>query len=495
MSSDPQPALPNRQIPFSAAFQDFIATDWAPYPDDLPAPIPATAYAPDRRAKVSAMYPGERIVVPAGGLRVRTNDTDFRYRAHSAFAHLTGLGTDREPDSVLVLEPVAGGHEPCLYFSPRAPRTDSEFYASSRYGEMWVGQRESLAEMSALAGLPTAPIGDLEAAVTRDADSVVIRVLRDADPDITALVDTARGDHPVQAAASTRDAELEVTLSELRFIKDAFELEQMRAACRATATGFEAVVAELPNAVAKGRGERWVEGVFGLHARHAGNAVGYDTIAACGEHACTLHWIRNDGDLHAGELMLMDAGVELDSLYTADVTRTIPVSGTFTPAQRKVYEAVLEAQLAGIAAAKPGVPMHAIHDAAVAVIARKLEEWGFLPVSAEESLAPDGGQHRRWMVHGTSHHLGLDVHDCAQARRENYREGLLAEGMVVTVEPGLYLKSTDLLVPEELRGIGVRIEDDIAITADGCEVLSDQLPKDPDAVEAWIAGIWARQTA
>ncbi len=191
----------------------------------------------------------------------------------------------------------------------------------------------------------------------------------------------------------------------------------------------------------------------------------------------------------------MDAGVELDSLYTADVTRTIPVSGTFTPAQRKVYEAVLEAQQAGIAAAKPGVPMHAIHDAAVAVIARKLDEWGFLPVSAEESLTPDGGQHRRWMVHGTSHHLGLDVHDCAQARRENYREGILAEGMVVTVEPGLYLKSTDLLVPEELRGIGVRIEDDIAITADGCEVLSDQLPKDPDAVEAWIAGIWAGHTA
>lgn len=495
MSSDQQPVLPNRQIPFSTAFKEFICTDWEPHPDELPAAIPATAHTAARRDRISAMYPGERIVVPAGGLRVRTNDTDFRYRAHSAFAHLTGLGTDREPDSVLVLEPVAGGHEPCLYFSPRSPRTDSEFYASSRYGEMWVGQRESLAEMSALSGLPTAPIGDLEAAVSRDAARVVIRVLRDADPDVTALVDTARGDHSVQAAAATRDAELQVALSELRLVKDAFELEQLRAACRATAVGFEAVVAELPKALVVGRGERWVEGVFGLHARHAGNAVGYDTIAACGEHACTLHWIRNDGDLHAGELMLMDAGVELDSLYTADVTRTIPVSGTFTPAQRKVYEAVLEAQQAGIDAARPGVPMHAIHDAAVAVIARKLDEWGILPISAAESLTPDGGQHRRWMVHGTSHHLGLDVHDCAQARTENYREGILAEGMVVTVEPGLYLKSSDLLVPEELRGIGVRIEDDIAITADGCEVLSNQLPKDPDAVEAWIAGIWAGHTA
>ncbi len=360
---------------------------------------------------------------------------------------------------------------------------------------MWVGQRESLAEMRALAAVPTAPIGDLEDAIGRDADSIVIRVLREADADITTMVDAARGAHPVQSSAFDRDEEFQVTLSELRLVKDAYELEQMRAACEATAVGFEAVVAELPNAVAKGRGERWVEGVFGLHARHAGNAVGYDTIAACGDHACTLHWIRNDGDVHDGELLLLDAGVELDTLYTADVTRTLPVSGTYSPAQRKVYEAVLEAQQAGIDAAKPGVPMSAIHDAAVAVVARKLDEWGILPVSAEVSLTPEGGQHRRWMVHGTSHHLGLDVHDCAQARAENYRHGTLTPGMVVTVEPGIYFKSTDLLVPEELRGIGVRIEDDIVITADGCEVLSNQLPKDPDAVEAWMAGIWAGRIA
>jgi Xaa-Pro aminopeptidase len=353
---------------------------------------------------------------------------------------------------------------------------------------MWVGQRESLAELSAMTGLPTAPIGDLVDAVGSGADTIRIRVLRDADPDITAMVDAARGD-----AVGTHDCdtELQVALSELRLVKDSFELEQLRAACRATATGFEAVVAELPHAVAAGRGERWVEGIFGLHARHAGNAVGYDTIAACGDHATTLHWIRNDGDLRDGDLMLMDAGVELDSLYTADVTRTIPVSGRFTPAQRMVYEAVLEAQQAGIDAAKPGVKMRAIHDAAIEVVARKLEEWGILPVSAAEALSPEGGQHRRWMVHGTSHHLGLDVHDCAQARNENYREGVLTEGMVVTVEPGIYFKSTDLLVPPELRGIGVRIEDDIAITADGCEILSSQLPRDPDAVEAWIDGIWS----
>ena len=486
MSSDQQPVLPNRQIPFSKAFTEFICTDWAPYSDQLPAALPATAHTAARRDRVSAMFPGERIVIPAGGYRVRSNDTDFRYRPHSAFAHLTGLGTDREPDAVLVLEPVSGGHEATIFFSPRAPRTDPEFYSSSRYGEMWVGQRESLAEMSAMTGLATAPIAQLVEAIGIDAETTRIRVLRDADADVTAMVDAARYDEE----AVECDTELQVALSELRLVKDPFELEQMRAACRATAAGFEAVVAELPHAVEVGRGERWVEGIFGLHARHAGNAVGYDTIAACGDHATTLHWIRNDGDLRNGDLMLMDAGVELDSLYTADVTRTIPVSGTFTPAQRMVYEAVLEAQQAGIDAAKPGVKMKAIHDAAIAVVARKLEEWGILPVSAAEALAPEGGQHRRWMVHGTSHHLGLDVHDCAQARNENYREGVLAEGMVVTVEPGIYFKSTDLLVPPELRGIGIRIEDDIAITADGCEILSSQLPREPDAVEAWIDRIW-----
>ena len=123
MSSDQQPVVPNRQIPFSKAFTEFISTGWEPYSDQLPAALPATGYTASRRDKVSAMFPGERIVIPAGGYRVRSNDTDFRYRPHSAFAHLTGLGTDREPDAVLVLEPVPGGHEACLYFSPRAPRT------------------------------------------------------------------------------------------------------------------------------------------------------------------------------------------------------------------------------------------------------------------------------------------------------------------------------------------------------------------------------------
>lgn len=476
-----EPKLPNRQTPFSEAFKQFIPQSWAPYPPP-PEPLPASAWTAARREAIARQFPGERIVVPAGELRVRNNDCDYAFRPHSAFAHLAGLGADREPEAVLVLEPTDAGHEATLYFKPRAPRTDPEFYASARYGEMWVGQRESLDEMTALTGIACAPIDQLAAALAKNADSTQIRVVRGADATVEAQVDEVR-----QVGTLDQDAELEVALSELRLVKDDFEAEQLRDACRKTAVGFAAIAEDLPNAVANGRGERWVEGIFGLHARHLGNDVGYGTIAAAGDHANTLHWVRNDGDVRDGDLILIDAGVEVDSLYTADVTRTLPINGVFSPAQRQVYEAVYAAQEAGIAAAQPGATFGDVHQAAIAVIARYLADWGLLPVTPEESLGDEGGQHRRWMVHGTSHHLGLDVHDCAQARNENYRQGTLRPGMVITVEPGLYFKSTDLLVPEHLRGIGVRIEDDILITATGNEILSAQLPRTADDVEAWLA--------
>lgn len=478
-----QPGLTNRQMPFSEAFKQFICADWAPYSDQLPAPLPASRPAQRRREAISAMFPGERLIIPAGGLKTRNNDCDYRFRPHSAFAHLSGLGTDREPNAVLVLEPAgATGHESRLYFHPRVPRTDPEFYSSPRYGEMWVGQRESLAEMAALCGVPTFDIATLNALLVTD---VPTRIVRDADPELTAKVDVLREQNRVGA-----DDELARTLSELRFVKDDFELDQLRQACQATAHAFEGVVRELPRALAKGRGERWVEGVFDLYARHEGNGVGYETIAASGDHANTLHWINNDADLHEGDLILIDAGVEMDSLYTADVTRTLPISGHFSPAQRRVYDAVLAAQAAGFSAAKPGNTFGDVHAAAIASLAHTFADWGILPVSAEEALDPTtGGQYRRWMVHGTSHHLGLDVHDCALASRETYQKGILQPGMVITVEPGIYFKSTDLLVPEELRGIGVRIEDDVVITANGCEILSHQLPRTAEDVESWMAGL------
>jgi Xaa-Pro aminopeptidase len=261
----------------------------------------------------------------------------------------------------------------------------------------------------------------------------------------------------------------------------------MRIAVAASVSGFEDIVRVLPKSVGIPKGERVIETAFFARARQEGNDLGYDTIAAAGKNACVLHWISNDGEVKANELVLVDAGVEVDSLYTADITRTLPVSGKFTPAQKEIYLAVLEAADAAFAIAKPGIKFREIHAAAMKVIAQKTSDWGILPVSAEESLDENKQFHRRWMVHGTSHHLGIDVHDCAQARKEMYLDAELKEGMVFTIEPGLYFHEDDLLAPKEFRGIGIRIEDDVLVTASGVENLSRALPRDPDEIEAWMA--------
>lgn len=476
------------QRPTSEAFRAFIADRWADRPARDGGAAPVASYAAARRARISELFPGERLVVPAGPLKTRSNDTDYRFRPHSAFAHLTGLGTDQEPDAVLVLHPVADGHEAVLYFRPMAGRDTEEFFADSRYGEFWVGARPTLEDLAALTGIPTAALDELAPALAKDVgdQGVQVRVVPGADAAVTAAVDGARGDAAENAAA---DAELAEALSELRLVKDEYEVEQMRAAVDATVAGFARVVQNLPRATGHRRGERVIEASFDGHAREEGNAVGYETIAASGDHATTLHWIRNDGEVHPGDLVLLDAGVEVESLYTADVTRTLPVDGTFTEVQRRVYQAVLDAADAAFAVARPGSRFRDVHAAAMEVIAARLAEWGLLPGTAEESLDPEGQFHRRWMVHGTSHHLGLDVHDCAQARRELYLDAVLEPGMVFTIEPGLYFKAEDLAVPEELRGIGVRIEDDVLVTVDGCENLSAALPRRPDDVEAWMAGL------
>ena len=476
--------------PQSSAFRDFIGTGWAPRPSELPERDPVADFLSARALKAGAPFPGERLVVPAGPYKVRSNDCDYRFRAHSAFAHLSGLGAEKEADTVLVLEPNEDGtHAPLLFFKPRASRSSKEFYADARYGEFWVGARPSLEELSAATGLETRHIDTLRDALAKDAGTVALRIVRGVDARIEDMVNEVRAQAGLPAGEDAReeDEALEERLSEIRLTKDAFELEEMRRAVAATKAGFEDIIRVLPRAVGHRRGERVIEGAFRAVAREEGNGTGYDTIAASGNHANTLHWIRNDGDILNGDLLLLDAGVEVNSLYTADVTRTLPVNGHYTDAQRRVYEVVLAAQEAGIAACRAGNGFLDPHRAAIRVIAEFLAEIGVLPCSVEETLADDGGYHRRWMVHGTSHHLGLDVHDCAAARREKYRDAELLPGMVITVEPGLYFKSTDLLVPEEYRGIGVRIEDDILITEGDPENLSASLPRASRDVEAWLA--------
>ncbi|MGA2295135.1 MAG: aminopeptidase P family protein [Acidimicrobiales bacterium] len=437
---------------------------------------PAVAQSAARRTRLGEHFAGQTLVIPTGNFKVRANDTDYRFRAGTDFFYLTGC---LEPDAVLIIAPSASGPRSTLYVPHRRDHQTHEFFTDSRYGELWVGPRRGVLEAASYYDIETAPLEHLEKDLT-SLRSTGIVTLRGFDASVDALVE-----------ANDTDNELATVLSEQRLVKDDFEVAQLQLAIDYTVKGFEDVVRALPTA--EGRGERVIEGVFNLRARVEGNDVGYDTIAASGAHATILHWMRNDGEVRRGDLLLLDAGVECHNLYTADVTRTMPISGKFSDAQRRVYELVLAAQAAGIAAVKPGAAFSAPHDAAMAILAEGLHDLGILKETPEVALRKDRQLHRRYTLHGTSHMLGIDVHDCANARDEVFR-GNLEVGYVLTVEPGLYFQRNDLTVPEEYRGIGVRIEDDVLVTATGSRNLSSALPREVDEIEAWMAALWAQST-
>ncbi|MEV7427107.1 MULTISPECIES: aminopeptidase P family protein [unclassified Streptomyces] len=436
-------------------------------------PIAQASHTAARRAALSARFPGERLVIPAGNLKTRSNDTEYAFRASTEYAYLTG---DQTQDGVLVLEPKPGqdGHEATVYLLPRSNRENGEFWLDGQ-GELWVGRRHSLTEAEQLLGIPAKDVRELTAALKEATGRV--RNVRGHDAGVEAAL--------TDKVTAETDEELRVYLSEARAVKDEFEIGELQKAVDSTVRGFEDVVRILDKAEATS--ERYIEGTFFLRARVEGNDIGYGSICAAGPHATTLHWVRNDGDVRRGDLLLLDAGVETHTLYTADVTRTLPIDGHYTDLQRKIYDAVYESQEAGIAAVRPGAKYRDFHDASQRVLAEKLVEWGLLEGPVEKVL--ELGLQRRWTLHGTGHMLGLDVHDCAAARREAYADGTLEPGMCLTVEPGLYFQADDLTVPAEYRGIGVRIEDDILVTEDGNRNLSAGLPRRSDEVETWMAGL------
>jgi len=457
---------------------EFMKTGWAADEDEIISAHPATAHTKKRREKLSNKYPGKRLIFPAGCLKVRSNDTDYPFRAHSAFAWITGvIATDTVPDSVFIMEPTGDGHEPYLFVHPRSRRESDQFYKNTRYGEFWIGRRLSLNQTQSKYQVNVRELAQIESFLANKIDSIIIR---GQDLKIDQLVD-------VSAAL---EAEFLNTNSIFRMIKDEYEIDQMQRAVDATARGFADMVKVFPAATSKPRGERVIESAFYGRARIEGNENGYSPIVAAGSHACILHWIKNDGDVLVNDLVLIDAGVELDSHYTADITRTFPVSGKFSKAQRDIYMIVYRAQSAGIAAVKPGAKFKDIHNACMQEIAKGAHELGVLPVSAEESLREENGFHRRWQFHSSSHHLGIDVHDCAHARKEQYMDAVLEPGMILTVEPGFYIQADDTLFGPEYRGIGVRIEDDVLVTQSGAKVLSNSLPRHPDEVEAYMAKVW-----
>jgi Xaa-Pro aminopeptidase len=459
----------------SAAFAEFMSTGWAPTPLTGIHQDEVIAYCIERREKLSAAFTGLRLVLPGGPAKQRSNDSDYLYRPHTAFAYYTGVqGVEANPDSVLVMEPSRSGHAPILFIKPRSTRDTSAFYTNVKDGELWVGRRFTTEEASERYGIEVRKIDDLEAFL-KGTKAVALHGFDE-------IVDSTVKPH-------TRSAELVEFVSVARLIKDQYEISEMQKAVDVTHRGFNDVIRALPAAIATPRGERVVEAAFFGRARIEGNALGYNTIAASGSHACVLHWERNDGTVKNGDLMLVDAGVEVDSYYTADITRTLPISGKFTPAQRALYMLVYESQKAGIAAIKPGEKFLAINKASHTVLAQGLIDMGIIKMTLDEVMDPAAGFHKRWTLHGVSHMLGMDVHDCAHARAEQYRDGILEVGMCLTVEPGLYIQPDDELFPAEYRGIGIRIEDDVVVTEDGCLNLSQHIPHHPDEIEAWMASL------
>jgi Xaa-Pro aminopeptidase len=448
------------------AFTEFIAGGWGDEPVPA-APVPgAGAAAAAHRERLSALLPGKAIVAAAGTARVRNDDCDHLFRADSDFTWLTGCQTEA---AVLVMTPAPGGHDAVLYLPPPFRPGDTGFFANAAHGELWVGASPGLrewAEALQIAVEPLAALDDLKGLGG-------------------ALATPAVGEDLAARHGLEPSPLLGRRLSQLRMVKDSWEIEQMRLAVDATVGGFDAVAREVPRAVGEGLGERWLQGTFDRHARTFGNGPGYATIVGSGPHAPVLHWVRCDGPVLPDAVLLLDMGVEANSLYTADVTRTIPASGAFSAAQRQVHDLVERAHRAGLERIRPGTEYLDFHFAAMEVIASGLHDWGLLPVSVDEALSPAGQHHRRYLACGIGHHLGLDVHDCSKAEYEDYMGADLVPGVVMTVEPGLYFHANDLTVPPELRGIGVRLEDDVLVTETGSEVLSAALPIDAAGVEAW----------
>jgi Xaa-Pro aminopeptidase len=329
-----------------------------------------------------------------------------------------------------------------LFVEPPSGRETLGFYNDNVHGELWVGARPSLDEVAAALGLDVRPLSELTA--------------------------------PVE-----ENRRLNAVLSELRLLKDPWEVAQIEAAIEVTIRGFEDVGA----ALAGHADERLVETIFAARARRDGNDVAFNPIAAGGAHATTLHWTRNDSPLRRGELLLLDAGAESHTLYAADLTRTYPVSRTFTDVQRRVLELLNDAQDAALAAIAPGRSYRDFRYAVAEVMTAGLPELGISTDGVPQDF------YRRFTICGPGHMLGLDVHDCHHARASTYLDGVLEPGHVLTVEPGLYFQANDLTIPEELRGIGMRVEDDVVVTEDGIRNLSAGLPRRAAEIEGWLTGL------
>jgi Xaa-Pro aminopeptidase len=421
-----------------------------------------------RRRERLAQALGEGVaIVPTAPERVRNRDSHFPYRFDSYFYYLTGF---TEPEAAVVI--VAGAQPRTLLFC--RPRNEER--------EIWDGSRHGPEAARSRFGFDEAhPIETLDEALPRlleNQPALAYPVGADAHWDARALgwLNAVRLRARAGIAAPDRLLEVRAFLDEMRLLKDAHEAAVMRRAGRIAAAAHRRAM----RSTRPGLHEYEIEAELLHEFRRSGaQSVAYPPIVAGGANACVLHYVSNDAPLRDGELLLIDAGCELDG-YASDITRTFPVNGRFSAAQREVYELVLAAQRAAMDQARAGNAWNEPHDAAVRVLAQGMLDLGLLKGSLDQTLEKE--TYKRFYMHRTGHWLGLDVHDAGDYKRAGkWRE--LVPGMTLTVEPGLYIRAADD-VPGRLRNIGVRIEDDVLVTQGECEVLSAEAPKGIDDVEA-----------
>ena len=421
-----------------------------------------------RRQQLADQIGNGVAIVPTAPERVRNRDTHHPYRFDSYFWYLTGFP---EPEAVLV---VLGGDRPqCILFC-REKNEEREIWDGYRHGPD--GARETFGVDAAY------PISELDQRLPEliaDRSALWHSLGHDSDWDarITTALNAVRAQSRAGKRAPREIRDLRALLDSMRLIKDDSEVEAMRRAAAISSAGHARAMRHCRPGMAEYELEAELTHEF---RRRGAGGHAYTPIVAGGANACVLHYIENDRILPESALVLIDAGCELDG-YAADITRTFPVSGRFSPAQRDCYEIVLAAQEAAIAAVRPGASFMAYHDAAVRVLAQGMLDLKLLTGSVDSVIESD--TYRRFYMHRTGHWLGLDVHDAGEYKED--REGgewvKLAPGMTLTVEPGLYIRpAAD--IPQELRGIGIRIEDDVLVTTSACEVYTDA-PKTVSDIE------------
>jgi Xaa-Pro aminopeptidase len=425
-----------------------------------------------RRERARELLGDSVLVLFAAPFQIRNNDVEHEWRQDSDFHYLTGFD---EPESVLVLR---GGTQPTftLFVRPRDPAR--EVWDGPRAGE--AGARE---DYGADAAYPIAELAERLPELLSNITGVHYRVGRERSNDdvIFRALDGVRRLARRGVTCPHTLTDPGVVLHELRLRKDAAEIERMAHAAAITGEGHRETMAR----VQPGMFEYEAEAVLRAAFRRAGaERHAYAPIVGSGPNATVLHYVKNDRKMGAGELLLVDAGCEYD-YYASDVTRTFPVSGTFSREQRAVYELVLAAELAAIQAVRPGATLEEVHAVAVRVIAEGLVNLGVLAEPVDKIVAEE--LYKPWFMHKTSHWLGMDVHDVG-LYHQGGKPRLLEEGMVTTVEPGLYFSATDERVPSALRGIGVRIEDDVLTTSGEPRVLTASTPKTVDAIEQACRG-------